>query len=201
MDLKQVGVMLELVNMSYPNQVKGFSEDFKLKQMQIWHKFLESEDADAVMAIVQEHICTSQYYPTIADIKGKLRAMNAPSTEDLWNELVTASKRSLGTEYPSQTNGLDRMMPRRTIQFEKLSEPLKRFVGNARGLEEFFYTQRDEPGKARGMFDKRITGILETCKNEELRKQIADTHEQLENTADNVKKLESIGNSLFSKVE
>lgn len=194
MDLKQVGVMLEVINMSYPNQVKGFDEDFKVNQMRIWHGFLKDDDANAVMAIVQEHVLSSPYYPTISDIKGKLREASEPSKEMLWEEFRKAVKNSYEYYFKPDGKGSSIQVYYRDEVWKELSEPLRRIAGSAKGLEDLHYKYKDKEFELRDLFDRKISGILADMKTEMLTQHIEQT--QLEYNAENVKKIEAISRSI-----
>lgn len=171
MDVKQTGAMLEMIRLAYP-RYKGFSDEENAKQLMLWHKHFEHEDATVVRAILDEYIAHNLYPPSIADIKAGIRNISMPSKEKLWNELLEASRKSVGSTYVPIDKDHSRKVRNREIEFEKLSEPLKQFVGSPSGLEDFKDEMENNALRLKDAFNRRIDSILESCRTEKLRERI-----------------------------
>lgn len=172
MDMKQTGAMLEMIRMAYPRYGKDFTDEEHAKQLMLWHKHFEHEDAVVVRTILNEYIEHNLFPPSIADIKAGIRNISMPSKAALWSELVEASRRSAGSSYVPVDEQHSRKVRNRETEFEKLSEPLKQFVGSPSGLEGFREEMETNALRLKETFNRRIDGILESCRTEELRERI-----------------------------
>lgn len=71
--------------MSYPLQDKLKDEHTIRSMTALWYEFFKDDDANCVLAAVRQHINTSRFIPTIADIRAlmtKKRALTAFSDND-----------------------------------------------------------------------------------------------------------------------
>lgn len=199
MDMREVIAMLDRIQRAYPKFMRDVPEDKMPGVAQIWQEFLADEDAVAVSVALNEHIITSPYPPAISDIKGRLVTLKTPSAEALWDELTTAAQNAYGYDYMPVGEGKSRKVYFKDYEYDKLSAPLKRLVGNANGLVEFRSMLKEDALKARNMFDRKIGGLMENTKNEDMRKQIEQSSEPRLN-AENVRKIESISASLTGRI-
>lgn len=197
MEMSEVIAVLDAIQMAYPKFAQSYSEDKMPKVASMWYQFFENEDATAVLTVLNEYIATNPFPPSVADIKGKLNRLDGYDKGALWDELEKAAMNAYGTTYEPVGDGKSRRVYYKDIEFQKLSAPLKRFVGSAEGLADFRKYIKEDAFKAKNTFDRKIDSFIEECKNDSLRKQIEQKHEALTYNAENVKKLESIGKGLF----
>lgn len=173
MDVKQTGTILEVIRMAYPKYGKDFSEEEHKKQLALWYRHFAAEDFGIVMTILDEYIEHNLFPPSIADIKAGIRSISMPSKESLWDELMEAARHSIGTSYIPVDKDHSRKIRNREVEFDKLSEPLKRFVGSPNGLEDIRGELSANALRLKDNFNRRIEGILENCRAEELKERIS----------------------------
>lgn len=197
MEINEIVEMLDAIQMAYPKFTQNLDEQRMLKMTDVWHAFFKDEDAGAVAAILEDYINTSPFPPSIADIKQKLKRLSLPTMEDLWTELVEAGRVSYGVEYVASDDGRGWKKVRNSeLEYRKLSEPLKRYVGSGEGLEEFDQKRRKSALLAREIFDRRMEQILDECEVERMRERI--TPRKAIDT-DGVKKIEEISARIAGK--
>ena len=77
--------MVSLILMSYPLQDKLKDEHTLRSITALWYDFFKDDDLSCVLSAVRQHINTSRFIPTIADIRmlmTKKRALTAFSDND-----------------------------------------------------------------------------------------------------------------------
>lgn len=160
---KDVARMLEIVKVAYPRFYKDMPQQEVAQTVELWSTMFANEDGALVLATVKELINSFEYPPTIADVKNKMKSITGQADEDImkyWHEFKKAV-----------SNGL---YEGKYIEFEKASDPLKQFLGNANQLEE--YAMMDSATfntVTKGQFLKQMEVIL--ARKQEQRNMLPET--------------------------
>lgn len=115
---KETAMVLDILNIAYPNAFSRMSEAEKKAQFQLWLKMFENENARIVLTALYASIEGNKYPPTVADIKERMKPMRPDDTEtDLhfcWSEYLKG------------------LQGNRT--FEELPEAVRKYVGSKEAL-------------------------------------------------------------------
>ena len=135
---------------------KLYDKELDQEVLTMWLSFFKENTTNEFKQAINEHIKTSRYFPTIADIKEKIyKSKNKEeSNSDLWERLLEAIRRS--SYYYDE-------------EFDKLPMLLKKYVGSSRQLQELAMMDSDTIHTiVKGQFLKQIELLKKTYKEEEI---------------------------------
>lgn len=183
--------LLTLLSSNYKSIDEKLKDRDKAKMMlEIWLECLEDLDFNLCMVAVKKAIMSSSYPPTIHDIRLAATSIVRPQQDDktaieLWNEAYRMIRKG---SYMT------------TEEFEKHSEPVKRFFGSVAQVKELALTDADTVNTVtKGQFLKQIDVIQSRDKELELLPtSMRDTIAQMKiGHAINHKQIEGCSNGRF----
>ncbi|MDU4890996.1 MAG: replicative helicase loader/inhibitor [Clostridium sp.] len=152
--------LLTLLSSNYKSIDDKLKDRDKAKMLlEIWHECLGDLDYKLCMFAVKKAIMSSSYPPTIHDIRSAATSIVKPQESDktaieYWNEAYKMIRKG---SYMT------------TEEFEKHSEPVKRFFGSVAQVKELALTDADTVNTVtKGQFLKQIDVIQEREKEMEL---------------------------------
>lgn len=132
---------------------KLYDKELDEEAIKIWLSFFKDNTIEEFRQAMKEHIKTSRYFPTIADIKSKIYNIKNPNETnmELWDKLLEALGRS--SYYAEE-------------EFEKLPSLLKQYVGSPRQLQTIAteMTSEEIHSVYKGQFLKQIEALKENQK-------------------------------------
>ena len=165
-DRDSIITVLGVLKTAYPNFYKDMTKQDMIRTIDLWQEMFQNSEPQLLINAVKSLINTFQYPPTIADVKNAMYKLtdNSASAVELWNELDRATRNCLYRE---------------AEVFEKLSEPIKRFLGSPAQLKELALGNKDTfQTVTKGQFLKQIEIIKQREKEENL--MLPETREMLQ---------------------
>ena len=142
--------ILAILEATYPTFYKDKNDKELNDVVSIWSEMFKEEPYELVTMILKEVIATSEYPPTIATIKNKIKEISIideESNSELWEKLLKAIR-----------NGYYGAVD----EFNKLPGIVKEFVGSPRQLQELAEMDSDTiHSVVKGQFLKQIEIIKE----------------------------------------
>ena len=135
---------------------KLYDKEIDKEIMEMWLSFFKDNTTEEFKKAMNEHIKTSRYFPTVADIKEKIYELNNSNESDteLWEKLLSAIRNS---SYHSEE------------EFEKLPPVVQEYVRSPRQLQELAVMDSEKIHTiVKGQFLKQIANIKENFKKYEI---------------------------------
>lgn len=135
---------------------KLYDKELDQEVLTMWLSFFKDNTTNEFKQAINEHIKTSRYFPTIADIKEKIYKSKSQeeSNVDLWERLLEAIRRS--SYYYEE-------------EFNKLPMLLKRYVGSSTQLQELAMMDSETiHSVVKGQFLKQIELLKKNYKEQEI---------------------------------
>lgn len=135
---------------------KLYDKDLDQETLTMWLSFFKENTIEEFKNAVNQHIRTSNKFPTIADIKSKMYDLgtNEESNTDLWESLLIAIRNGI---YGANE------------EFEKLPKAVQRFVGSPQQLTEIALMDSETiHSVVKGQFLKQIEYIKQSIKEKEM---------------------------------
>lgn len=165
MTKNQIEELMNMINAAYPNYTRHLSDTERKAQLVLWHAMLLHDDANIVREIVMKHISTSQYLPTVAEVRKEIRRATMPDEENVFENLIECAKMSVKTESVLKEKGEGGQADTYATKslsleaFAELSDELKAFVKTPAGLQALYRKWVMSPDDARRDFDAKIEQI------------------------------------------
>lgn len=162
MTKQEIEQVMNMINAAYPTYTRHLSDTERKAQLVLWHSMFMHDDADLVKDIIAKHIITSQYLPTIAEVRKEIRLATMPDVDDVFNSLVASAKMSVKEEAVLKELGGVGQADTYTTRslcleaFAELSDELKAYVKTPAGLQAFYRRWVIEPDAARKDFDVKL---------------------------------------------
>lgn len=132
---------------------KLYGREIDKETMEMWLSFFKDNTTEEFKQAINEHIKTSRYFPTVADIKARIYEIKNPNETnmELWEKLLSAIRRS---SYYSEE------------EYEKLPAILKQYIGSPKQLQTIAteMTSEEIHSVVKGQFLKQIEIIKENYK-------------------------------------
>lgn len=145
MNKVETAKILAVLKATYPNFYRDMKKEDIDNTISIWTEMFKEEPYELISMILKEVIVTSEYPPTIATIKSKMKEIistNEESNTGLWDILVKAIGRS---GYYAEE------------EFNKLPDIIKEFVKSPYQLQELSQMPSDTVHSVvKGQFLKQI---------------------------------------------
>jgi hypothetical protein len=125
MTIDEVGAILDVFEVMYPQFYKGADDNKKALALKGWYMQLKEYPSKLVTESVNALISTSKYPPTVSEVKEKILMLTRPpdmTEAEAWNLVYNAIK---SANYRSQEN------------FNNLPPMLQRLVGGPSQLREW----------------------------------------------------------------
>lgn len=136
---------------------KLYGKELDKETMEMWLSFFKDNTTEEFRQAINEHIKTSRYFPTVADIKARIYEIKNPNETnmELWERLLSAIRRS---SYYSEE------------EYEKLPAILKQYVGSPRQLQTIAteMTSDEIHSVYKGQFLKQIELLKENYRENEI---------------------------------
>lgn len=135
---------------------KLYDKALDKETMVLWLSFFRENTTEEFRRAMNEHIKTSRYFPTVADIKTKIYELNNPNENnvDLWERLLGAIRNS---GYHS------------VEEFDKLPPLLKQYIGSPSQLQELATMDSEVIHSViKGQFLKQIELLKENYKKDKI---------------------------------
>ena len=136
---------------------KLYGREIDKEAMEMWLSFFKDNSIEEFKQAVNEHIKTSRYFPTVADLKARIYEIKNPNETnmELWERLLSAIRRS---SYYSEE------------EYEKLPRILKQYVGSPKQLQTIAteMTSEEIHSVVKGQFLKQIEVLKENYKENEI---------------------------------
>ena len=135
---------------------KLYDKEIDKEIMEMWLSFFKDNKTEEFKKAMNEHIKTSRYFPTVADIKEKIYELNNSNESDteLWEKLLRAIRNS---SYHSEE------------EFEKLPPVVQEYIRSPRQLQELAVMDSEKIHTiVKGQFLKQIANIKENFKKYEI---------------------------------
>lgn len=152
MTRKNVIELLGLIRIGYPRFYSNLTKEDALATIELWLSMFKDCEYELVKTAVQSLINSSEYPPTIADVKNEMYKLNnieGDNSIDEWNAIRKAIKSSI---YYSVEN------------FNSLPPIAKRFVGSPNQLREWAMSDNFNDGVIRGQFMKQYETLAKRKK-------------------------------------
>lgn len=136
---------------------KLYGREIDKEAMEMWLSFFKDNTIKEFKQAVNDHIKTSRYFPTVADLKARIYEIKNPNETnmELWERLLSAIRRS---SYYSEE------------EYEKLPRILKQYVGSPKQLQTIAteMTSEEIHSVVKGQFLKQIEVLKENYKENEI---------------------------------
>ena len=126
---------------------KLYKENMDKETMELWLAFFKDNTTEEFKEAMNEHIKTSRFFPTVADIKAKIYEIKTPeeTATKLWEKFLGAIGN--GSYHAEE-------------EFEKLPAVVQEFVRNPKQLQEFAKMDSEKIHTVvKGQFLKQIETI------------------------------------------
>lgn len=144
---------------------KLYGREIDKETMEMWLSFFKNNTIEEFKQAVNEHIKTSRYFPTVADLKARIYEIKNPNETnmELWEKLLSAIRRS---SYYSEE------------EYEKLPAILKQYVGSPKQLQTIAteMTSEEIHSVVKGQFLRQIEVLKENYRENEI------TNKEIEGT-------------------
>lgn len=177
MELKDITAMLEMIRMAYPRYSRELTRDEKAIQIEMWQSQFRDDNPVLVRQALENHIRTSEFPPSIAEIRRGINVLTMPSKGELWDTLMQAAAQSITTaySYENSDNAFVTTKSGKYEAFDSLPKVLQRYVTSPNGLQDFYYEQKDSPMRAKDKFMRQIESYNNDAEHEELRRRAGNT--------------------------
>lgn len=147
----EIKAALTLCFVNYPRHYQGMSDTEKRVLVDTWERQFKDIPSQAFRHILDRHLQTSKFAPTIADLHEQLSLVTDSTTDsELWNECI-------------------RMLRRGTVmtqdEFDKASAPVKAWLRDLRSVRELALMDATTVNTVvRGQFLKTIGQVQKSIK-------------------------------------
>ncbi len=156
MNKLETAKILAILKSTYPSFYKDMKKEDIDNTIIIWTEMFKEEPYELISMILKEVIATSEYPPTIATIKNKIKeimSVNEESNSELWDKLLKAISRS---GYYAEE------------EFSKLPDIVKEYVKSPMQLQELSQMDSDTiHSVVKGQFLRQVDNLKERRKTKE----------------------------------
>ena len=177
MNKQETAKVLNELYIYFPSFAKKSTDAEMRNTLNAWARSFEPYDAEDVEKAVQIHVMRGKYFPTVSELLGYIRELKAPSATDLFDTMLEASSSANRVRMECvDLGGFGRVAEYRhyyeytEIDFRKLPEEIKEYVGDLEGLRKIAQHYKDDPNRCMERFYKELPKIQQALETKKMLK-------------------------------
>ena len=164
MTKQEIVGLLNFLNAAYPSKVRGMTDEERKAQLTAWYLMFSNDDPNVVWQALREHVATSSYYPSIAEIRKGVRKRTMVSADALYERFKTIGWKAVHAEVIEEGSGRDvKYITKHYSNDDLQKEPieLRKLCGGVYRLRQMYDEYRYDEQKFKTWFVKEIEKLQE----------------------------------------